>query len=82
MGFLIVNRRNTFLTIQLTGSQIYVAARNTVGPFADTEKSADLKQKETLGDIFVEPVTAEKVMAWSPKKSHKPQDDKIETSEG
>jgi hypothetical protein len=87
MAFFIVNRRNTFLTVQLNGPIVQVGPRSAAGPFPDTEKSADVERKEYLGDIFINPVPEKKPGSKTPKALYdkrfdKPQDEKNETSEG
>ena len=56
MKFEIQNRRDTFLSVELTGKRITIPARGTVGPFAEAQMSDELKRKQAKGDIVIYPI--------------------------
>jgi len=51
MAFEIINRQPTFLTIRLKSTEVVIGPKATKGPYADQELSADIRLRESRGDL-------------------------------
>jgi hypothetical protein len=87
MPFYIINRRSTFLRIDLVTKRIEIGARGSAGPFPDDEWTADLTRKEKDGDVFTqsytESIPAEKPPEKTTRRHERPAtpSDKSESEE-
>jgi len=53
MAFIILNKRDTAVTVKLAKKTITIPAREMSDRFPDSENSPDLKRKEAAGDVVV-----------------------------